>query len=67
MLCYKSNMGRKRRTQGEGGDVIELVNTSFLIPRHIQRELRIMAAHNERTLSAEIRAALESHVRRDAA
>lgn len=47
--------------------MIELVNTSFLIPRHIQRELRIMAAHNERSLSAEIRAALESHVRRDAA
>lgn len=60
-------MGRNRQGDREEGDVIELANTSFLIPLRIKRELRILAAHNERTLSAEIRAALAAHVERNAA
>ena len=43
-------------------EVVELVNTSVMVPRKTQQAIRLLAARNERTMGAEIRAALESHV-----
>jgi len=40
-------------------NVEELVNTSILIPRRMQKQLRLLAARNERSMGAEIREAID--------
>jgi len=43
----------------EMAQVEELVNTSILIPRRMQKQLRLLAARNERSMGAEIREAID--------
>lgn len=49
-------------SQREHADGDELVNTSILIPRGTRRAIRFLAAHNERSMGAEIREALQRHI-----
>ena len=43
----------------EMAQVEELVNTSILIPRRMQKQLRLLAARNERSMGVEIREAID--------
>lgn len=43
-------------------NVEELVNTSILIPRRVQRAVRLLAARNERSMGAEIRDAIDKAI-----
>lgn len=55
-------MSRKQESKAAPSNVVELINTSVLIPEDMQQSIRMLAAGNKQSMGAEIRDALAKHI-----